>query len=325
MDYPRFVRTRRPIWEEFESRLEAARRTAKTISHRELETLAFQYRQVLHDHALAASRYADTGAARRLRALALEGTHWLQWDRSDRLGGPVTFFTRTFPEVFRRHLPHVAVTFGLFAASALLGLSLTIVQPGLGTALLGPEAVQGLKEGRLWTESLTTTIPPAVSSSAIATNNMAVALTGWAGGLLAGFGSLYVALLNGFILGAIVGATMPFSLAGELLEFVAAHGPLEITLILVTAGGGLALGRAVVAADDRPRSEALREAGRGALILLVGCLPWFAVLGVVEGVISPDPDIPAGAKVALGAALESIFLILALNPFRSEVRSLGRG
>jgi hypothetical protein len=42
-----------------------------------------------HDHALAAARFPGTGAARRLQRLALEGTHWLRWERSDRVAGPV--------------------------------------------------------------------------------------------------------------------------------------------------------------------------------------------------------------------------------------------
>ncbi len=203
-------------------------------------------------------------------------------------------------------------------AAALLGLSLAVASPSVGVALLGPEAVAGLRDGQLWTQSLAHAVPPAVSSSGIATNNMAVALAGWAGGALAGLGAIYVVVMNGFLLGATLAATMHFSLAGQLLEFVSAHGPLEITLILTTAAAGLGLGRGLLAADDRPRRVAAAEAGRRALYVLVGCLPWFVVLGVVEGFISPSPSVPASLKIALGGSLEALFLLVAWRPTLAE-------
>lgn len=313
MDYPRFLR-RAPVWDGFEAGLGRVRRDPRSLRHADLETLAFQYRQVLHDHALAASRFPETGAARRLRRLALEGTHSLHWDRGDRLGLD-RFLSETFPRTFRRQLPRIGVAVALFATALLFGFSMALVQRGIGLTLLGPAAVQGLEQGHLWTESLVSTVPPAVSSSSIATNNMSVALTGWAGGALAGLGSLYVILLNGFLLGAILATTVHYSMAGSLLAFVAAHGPLEITLILVTTGTGLGLGQALLAAEDRPRRDVLREAGRDALVVLLGCLPWFGVLGVVEGFISPAPALPVALKASLGAALEGLFLALAWNPF----------
>jgi uncharacterized membrane protein SpoIIM required for sporulation len=321
MNYERFVRQRKPLWDEFEARLKLLLEDERRLAHGELETLAFRYRQVLHDHAHARARFPGTGAARRLKDLALAGTRALQWERPTQRPSLRGFFSRTFPLAFRRHLPYVGVTSALFFTAFLVGATFSWLQLGVGTALLGERAVEGLRQGRLWTESLTTTVPPGVSSSAIATNNMSVALTGWAGGALFGLGSLYVVLFNGFMLGAVLAATSHYGLTGELLEFVAAHGPLEITLILVTAGGGLALGRALVAADDRPRRESAAEAARHALVLLVGCLPWFVVLGLVEGFLSPAPALPPILKAALGVALLGLFLVLAWNPFLPQEAS----
>ena len=80
------------------------------------------------------------------------------------------------------------------------------------------------------------------------------------------------------------------------------------------------MGQALVAADDRPRRVALRRASRDALILLVGCLPWFVVLGVVEAVVSPSPAVPAGFKVALGLGLLAAFLGTAASPLLLRTR-----
>jgi uncharacterized membrane protein SpoIIM required for sporulation len=310
MDYARFVRLRRPLWDAFEAQLGGRRHRP---GYGELEEMALRYRQVLHDHALAAARFPGTAAARRLGGLAVEGTRRLTGEWRER-NGVLGFFRRTFPRAFQRQLDLLGFALVLFLFAALWGLALAVLRPGLGVSLLGPKAVQGLEEGHLWTESLVTTLPPAISSSGIATNNMWVGLTTWSSGILAGLGPLYEVLLNGMMLGTVLGVTLHYSMAGALLEFICAHGPLEITLILVLAAAGLDLGRALVIAADRPRALLLRDAGRNALAVLLGCLPWFVVLGVVEGVVSPSPRLPVLLKLALGLTLEGLFLFLAFRP-----------
>ncbi|HEV3455334.1 MAG TPA: stage II sporulation protein M [Thermoanaerobaculia bacterium] len=345
MDYARFLRLRRPLWEDFSRRLEALRdapsrqagnvatgdhrsrdrrRGAGASSYGEVEELAFAYRQVLHDHALAANRFPGTGAARQLAALALAGSRRLA-RRGAAPGGLRHFVFQAFPAAFHRQLGLLGVAAAVFGAASLLGLVLAAVQPGLGSLLLGPRALAGLAEGRLWTESLTTTVPPAVASSGIATNNLTVALVAWSGGVLAGVVPLYLLILNGLMLGGVIGITLRYSMAGELLGFVAAHGPLELTLIMVAAAAGLALGRALVAAGDRPRAEAMRQAGSDSLQVLLGCLPWFVVLAVVEARISPDPSLPATLKAALGLGLLLLFFGAALAPYHAAGNGASEG
>jgi uncharacterized membrane protein SpoIIM required for sporulation len=316
VNYARFVRQRTETWDGFAGLLRSAREGR--LAHGSLEDLAFLYRQILHDHALVRHRFPRTGAAQRLQQLALEGTRALGVERGERVLGPYRFLTESFPRAFRRHLPHSGAIAVIFITSLLLGFSLTTLRPGIGAVLLGPERIEGLKSGHLWTESMVSSVPPAVSSSFIATNNMGVALMGWAGGAMAGLGALYVAILNGFMLGAVVAVTWHFSMATNLLEFVAAHGFLELTLIVVTAGAGLGMGQALVAAQDRSRREAIAEAGRDALVVLLGCLPWFLLLGLVEAWISPSPGVTWEMKLALGLALELSFLTFAWNPFLKD-------
>lgn len=315
MDYLRFVELREVACDEFQQGLRESGR--RRISYQRLERLAFLYRQVLHDHALARARYPGTAIARRLERLVLAGTHWLQRDTGERLPSPRRFLGSTFPLAMRRLFPLILGIAGLFLLAALFGFSLTLVEPALGMSFLNPAALADLEEGRLWTESIFAVTPGAAASTMIATNNLSVALTAWAGGALAGLGALYVVLLNGLMLGAVMATTARYSMASSLLEFIAAHGPLEITMILVTAAAGLGVGRALVMAGDRPRAERIRRAGRDALVVLLGCLPWIVLLGLVEGFLSPHPELPVALKALLGLTLEGVFLAVAWNPLLS--------
>jgi uncharacterized membrane protein SpoIIM required for sporulation len=318
MDYARFEELRRRGSAEFERRLGAARARPRQLSYEDLEDLAVRYRQVLHDHALASSRYPGTAVARRLARLALAGTHYLQRDVGEHLPGVGRFFLHDFPAAMRRLSPLIAAMVGLFLVSGLFGFSLATVEPAVGASFLTPGAVDDLKRGRLWTESVFSVVPGSVVSSAIATNNLSVAITAWAGGVLAGLGALYVVLVNGLMLGAVLATTARYSMAGPLFEFIAAHGPLELSLIVICAAAGLAVGRALVVATDRPRAELLREAARDALVVLAGCLPWILLLGFVEGYVSPSQEVGTAFKAALGLLLEALFLTVAFNPFTRD-------
>ncbi len=321
MDYAQFLRLRESEWADFGRRLAEARQHPNRLDYDALERLALQYRQVLQDHALASSRFPGTGASRRLARLAVEGTRWLHGSREQRPKGLGHFWTTTFPLAFRGTVRSLAITTSLFLVASLFGFFLAIVQTRLAVSLLGPGTIEELQHGHLWTESLVRSVPHAVSSSGIATNNIGVAFVGWAGGALAGVGSLYVVLFNGFLLGALLGVTHHYALAPRLLEFVAAHGQLEITLILVTAAAGLEVGRALIAAGDVPRDEALREAAKKSLLVVLGCAPWFVVLAIIESNLSPAPDLPAWIKISVGTALETLFLLAAWNPFLAEEKT----
>ena len=77
MEYATFLALREPDWLDFERRLAEAQKKPKAVGYDDLERLAIDYRQILHDNALASARFPGTGAARRLQNLALVATRWL--------------------------------------------------------------------------------------------------------------------------------------------------------------------------------------------------------------------------------------------------------
>ncbi len=308
MDYRRFVDLREPACAELEGLLARARSSPRALDYAELERLAFLYRQLLHDHSLAAARYSGTAMARRLRGLVLAATHVLHVDSGERLPSLRRFVLRTFPRTVRALAPTIAWMAALFLLGAVFGGTLTLVEPGLAGVFLPAEALEGLERGEIWTDSIFGVTPSSVISSFIAVNNLKVAIVAWAGGALAGIGALWITLFNGLMLGTVLAATARFGMQDPLLEFIAAHGPLELSLIVVSAAAGLHMGRALVVADDVPRGEWLRRAGLDALVVLLGCLPWILLLGFVEGYVSPSRDVPVAAKVLLGLLLEGTFV-----------------
>ncbi len=148
---------------------------------------------------------------------------------------------------------------------------------------------------------------PLLSSSVI-TNNIGVTFVAFAGGFLAGAGTLYVLVFNGISLGAALGAYANEGVLGVILAFVFSHGFLELGAICIAGGAGFGLGSAVLMPGRRTRAEALRERGRTFVSLLAGTSLMLVVAGVIEGFYSPS-TLSAMAKFTFGSATGVLMLL----------------
>ena len=185
---------------------------------------------------------------------------------------------------------------------------------------LGPSHIAGLRDGSIWTDGLTKILPSSVLSSSIMTNNMSVALFAWAGGVLAGLMTIYLVSYNGLMFGSVLAIVWRYDLLDRLFAFISAHGPLELFLITVAGAAGLELGRGLVVSESRPRSVVFREHAARSVQLVGGTLPWFVLLGLIEGYVSPEMEIETWIKALGGLALLGGFLAYALGFFSPSSR-----
>jgi uncharacterized membrane protein SpoIIM required for sporulation len=130
-----------------------------------------------------------------------------------------------------------------------------------------------------------------------------VTIHAFALGVLLGLGTLFVLAANGVHLGIYFGACAHYGLAGKLLSFVAAHGVIEISCLVIAGAAGLILGDALVSPGDLRRRDALVVRGKDAVRLVLGIAPVLVAAALVESTISPDPAIPTAAKALLGLGL----------------------
>jgi uncharacterized membrane protein SpoIIM required for sporulation len=168
----------------------------------------------------------------------------------------------------------------------------------------------------MWTEGLLHAAP-GITGSRIAHNNVAVAALAFALGLTGGIGTAALVLANGLLLGAVLAHVAQNGMAAPLLAFVAAHGPAELSALLLAAQAGFVLAAGLVDPGEWPRSAALAARGREAARLMAVAVPVLALAALVEGTISPGDVFPAWAKAALGLGLAAavwLFLGLAARP-----------
>ncbi len=131
-------------------------------------------------------------------------------------------------------------------------------------------------------------------------NNIQVAFLAFASGLTAGLLTLWVLFFNGLMIGTLSGLTAYYGIGFELWTFVIGHGVIELTIIFISGGSGLMLGWAILHPGLLRRRDALAQAARKAVYLLLGAVPWLVVAGTIEGFISPNEKIATPVKWMVG-------------------------
>jgi uncharacterized membrane protein SpoIIM required for sporulation len=302
----RWIAKRKAHWERLEALLVRGRDGVAALTHQELQELALLYRQTAADLSAAREVAANAQLAAYLNQLMGRAHNLVYAARPARSRSVLTFYTRTFPQIFRQTWRCTAAATALFAIGAIAGTVLSVSDPGFQRFVLGGAMIDTIDRREMWTHSILAVKP--LASSAILTNNLSVAFSAFALGMTAGLGSVYIMVFNGIMIGVIGTACHRAGMSVPLWSFVAPHGALELPAIFIAGGAGLVLGRGILAPGLLPRRDAIAESGASAIRLLLGVIPLLIVAGVIEGFVSPTPLDPA-VKFVIGAAL---FILLAL-------------
>ena len=158
----------------------------------------------------------------------------------------------------------------------------------------------------------------------VLTNNIQVTLTAFAGGISFGIATVLALVFNGAILGVVTGLAFEAGNGPAFLRLLSAHGPLELSCIVVGGAAGLRLGWALISPGPRRRGRALVEEARRAVELALGTAPWLVVCGFAEGYLT-GPSLPLGVQLSIGAALAAVFWGLVVwRGAQSRARALAR-
>jgi uncharacterized membrane protein SpoIIM required for sporulation len=307
----RWIEKRKRHWSRLEALVTACgRRSVSALTHDEVRELALLYRQTAADLSTAREDPASGSLARYLNNL-LGRAHNLVYSGAarPRPAGAVRFYVHEFPRVFQETLPYTLTALALFAAGGAAAMAIAAADPGFERFVLSGRMMDTIERREMWTHSIVAVKPYA--SSAIMTNNIAVALAACATGMFAGLGPVYMMLFNGLLIGVIGTACARAGMSGQLWSFVAPHGSLELPAIFIAGGAGLILARGILFPGTLPRRDAIAEAGATSIRLLLGVLPMLVIAGVIEGFVSPTAVLPA-VKFVIGAAL---FVLLVLYLF----------
>ncbi|MDF1563678.1 MAG: stage II sporulation protein M [Deltaproteobacteria bacterium] len=296
-----FVARRREDWEHLADALD--RLVLGRASLADLEDLDNLYRQSSRDLAWVQTRYPGSTASRYLQGLCARAYREVYRGTGDRREAFRAFWRRDFPLAVWDSLPQVQLATFLLALGALTGALLVHLDPAVADDVLGPALMETVRSGRVWTDDLLSVAPPSLVSARIFTNNLSVTIAAFAGGLTFGVWTIVLLILNGALLGVAFAATAMHGVSGNLLDFIAAHGPVELSVIVLASAAGLKLAVALLLPGELPRGDALKTHGRTAVRIVLGGAPLLVGVGLIEGFVSPGSFFPTWLKATLGLGL----------------------
>ena len=272
----------------------------KSLPQSDLRDFGLLYRQAAADLSAARTDKASRTLENYLNALVGRAHNYIY---SGQRVSPVSlwrFFAHGYPRLLRRLSGYVVLATTLFVVAGLFASLMVIVRPAIGAEFLGPAMMNKIEHHQMWTESVLTAKPQ--SSSAIMTNNISVCFMTFAGGILAGLGSVFLLLTNGLEIGVVSTVCAQHGMALSLWSFVAAHGALELPSIMLAGAAGLRLGSGILFPGMLRRRESIALAGSEAVQLVSATIPLLIVAGSFEAFLSPT-HIPIALKFATCAVL----------------------
>lgn len=302
-----WLEKRKPYWARLEKLLEqGGQRGLRTLQRGELQELGLLYRQIAADLATLREDRASAHFARYLNQLLARAHNIIYSTQKASPSTALRFFTKMYPEIYRRNQKYIYAALAIFAASALVGAALTYQDPDFKLSILGPAMVQTIEKREMWTHSIMGMKP--LASSEIMTNNISVGFTTFALGITAGLGTIYMMIFNGLLLGVIGMACHQAGMSLKLWDFVAGHGVLELPAIFIAGGAGLKIAAGLLFPGYLPRRESLARAGAEAVKLLLGTIPILIVAGTIEAFVSPT-GVATKLKFAMAAALFVLLIV----------------
>jgi uncharacterized membrane protein SpoIIM required for sporulation len=176
---------------------------------------------------------------------------------------------------------------GTFIMAALLANSET-AWPGFAETLLGREHLEQMEE--MYGSDLPNNPQLRFMMAGFyIKNNTGIGLQCFAFGL-AVIPGIMVTVFNAAVLGGTFGYMARDNVQGTVhfFEFVSAHGPFELTAIVLAAGAGMRLGLGWIYTNGLTRADSLRRTAREAMPIMGSSMILFFLAALIEGFVSPS-------------------------------------
>lgn len=298
MNETAFVSKREPDWKRLTFLCDLADATVKNLKPEELHEFVRLYRRVSGDLALVRTKSTNLQLIDFLNDLV--GRAYTTLYRSPRkpffkaIGDAIALSAQTVRR--RRHFVYASTL--LFFGSCVFSFLLMQHVPETQQYFVAEEMRENFDS---WKQGDFQQRDGAMSvemTAHYATNNpIASIMTASLATSTFGIGTAYSVFFNGTIIGALSYEMHTVGKLGFLWASIMPHGVPEIGGLLIAGGAGFVLGWALINPGRLRRGEALREAGKDAMVLLFTAVTMMFIAAPIEGFFSFNPAVPSFVKV----------------------------
>jgi len=286
----RFRQEREADWRRLERLMDKAeKRSAASLTDDEILAVPVLYRATLSALSVARETSLDRGLTDYLETLAARAYFFVYGSRSTLRGRLAVFFRHEWPAAVRRVWPETVAAALLTVIGIIAAVVLTAQDPDWFHSFIPAELASG-RDPAASTETLRAGLYHDKGSDGLSvfatylfTHNAQVALLAFALGFVFCAPTSLLLLYNGAMLGALFTLYVSRGLGFELGGWIFIHGVTEIFAIILAGAAGLRIGWTVAFPGDRPRQEAVAEAGRTAGVVMGGVVVMLFLAGLLEG------------------------------------------
>jgi len=290
-------------WAEYERMISAMERGDPTAG---VDKLPQRFRELCSDFSLAKARMYGVRLSERLNELVIRGYKLIYRNRRSGWEAVVRMAVVTFPATVRKEWRLFWLCSAVFWIPFLLLVwagkhDLTWIQ-----SILGSDGMASMEQMYGYDGSVAHGRPGTGSDFAMfcfyINHNIGIDFRIFAGGILAGIGTIFYLLFNGVYIGAAAGYCNAVCDPHAFWSFVVGHSSFELTGMVIAGMAGMRMGLSLLWPGHLPRVRALVEATKQALPLIYGAAVMTACAAVFEGFWSAQP-LPHAVKYSVGAVL----------------------
>ena len=298
-----FIRRNIEKWKETEKVVEQAAGLSP-------DQLADVYTDLTADLAFAQTHFPTSRITIYLNNLAPALHNEIYRNKREKWSRIITFWTREVPQTMYDARRELLTSFIIFIVSVLIGVISAANDPNFVRLILGNGYVD------MTLDNIANGEPMAVYNGSdevpmflgITLNNVMVSFNCFAMGLLTSFGTGYMLLRNGIMIGAFQTFFYQHDLLWESSLAIWLHGTLEIWAIIVAGAAGLALGNGWLFPGTYSRLESFRRGAKKGVKIVIGTVPVFVMAGFIEGFVTRHTELPD--LLRLGFILLSLSFII---------------
>lgn len=274
------------------------------------DDLAGLYIQLVNDLSFAQTYYPKSKTVIYLNHLAATAFRQIYKTKREESNVFVRFFKIDVPTIIREHKKYLIYAFVLFFISVSIGVISAVYDDSFVRLILGDnyvemtmtniqsgDAVAVYKSGSNWGSFIGITM-----------NNLTVGLKCFIYGVSGGFGTVYIMLQNGIMIGAFQSFFYQQGVFWESVRGIWIHGAMEIFAIVIETMAGLILGASILFPGTFSRLDSFKSGIRTSLKIWLSTIPFTIAAGFLEGFITRYSNVMPNV-VSVGIILTTLSAI----------------
>ncbi len=283
------------------------------------DEMATEFTQLVDDLAYAKTFYPTSKVTRYINAQASRIYLNIYRNRKEESNRLLTFWKYDLPLTIRKHYRTMLFSLVLFLVFFSIGFFASQQDENVARAFLGDNYVEttirNIEKGNPF--GIYESGNPILSWLMIMINNIKVSMIIFAAGIFAGVPSAYLLAQNAGMVGVFDQLFAGRGLGVDFFLVVFVHGTLELTAIIIAAGGGFVLGKSYLFPGTLKRLTSFKQGAKDGVKIMIGLMPVFALAAFFEGLFTRlYNDLSILTSIITGASVLFVIWYFVIYPIR---------